>query len=210
MTEYNDKQYRPLSILETGYQNALTVRFYRDMNSNLLNFKSKCSNHKLVQENWSEGCDMESSALTGGNLETEELIKMPYAPRYLPNGYTRLLVQSIHVRTAGTGETTWRLRVIRQFNQDTVENCQVVYSSYLDVADKVILSNTVFDPSHYPEVRTAEWISDSSSLIYSVSIAKSIVRTRRSTINLILTSQNSDDTTQSKLYSLDVTPLVGE
>lgn len=206
MTIANDKQYRPLSIIETGYQNALTVRYYRDMNSNLANFKAKASNHKIVQENWSEGCEMESWVIGTLTFDAdEEFLKMPYAPRYVPDGYSRLLVQSMHVRIAGSGETTWRLRVCRRFNNNMSKNNRFNHFGTLNTHSWV-----VFDPSHYPEVRTAEWTTNSDTVSLSSVIVTSDIRDRRTQLQLFLTSQNSDDTTISKLFSLDVTPLLGE
>lgn len=209
MTTEGLKQYRPISILETGAQNPLTVRYYRDMISNIINFKGHVCNHKVIQENWSEGNEMESwtSALGIGDTPDwdEELIRMVYAPRYVPDGYTRFIVHSMHLRTIGTGSTTWRLYFLKQFNDMRDENLRYGTWGTLNTNQWV-----VYEPTHHPEARKVEWITNSNTMSLSVEIAKQTIRDRRTQMQFVLTSQNDEQHMKSNLYSLDVTPILGE
>ena len=218
MSDENDKQYRPIAITETGYQNSLSVRFFKDMARNVNNFKDKFA-HKLVADNWPIENDMQSentvTAITDEGMDwSYETIRMVYAPRFVPDGYTRLLVQSLHHRTTGAGNTTWRLRVVDRFYNSIIGAGRASFFTKGAMGGPQWITTgsawAEFDTSVYSVLSTASWVSDSGTVSLASNIIDTDFRNRRGEYFMVLTSQNSTITTISRLFNLDVTPRLGD
>jgi hypothetical protein len=210
-----DYQYRAVSNLETKQGQPLTVRFIRDMERNINNYKSRVGCHKLISDMWPADGEMTSFQATSGALPgslqpTQEMVKMLFAPRYVPDGYSHMLVQSNTVRTAGSGTTIWRLRAVTALYRDdnsgysltTYPSPATTYSDANSIAD-IFFDATYFDALDTCTIAT----TNSGSDVRVNEIFECTVRDDLQRVWFILTSQNDDDTTFSRMWNLDVTPL---
>jgi hypothetical protein len=211
MSTSNDKQYRPVSTIETGQGNPLTVRYVRDLADAANNAKAKVFNHKLISAVWPVDAPLHSRVggsnppIDYSSLYVLEQIIVPFAPRYISPGYTKLCVQSIHARLAGTGTTTWRLRAIHKLWGELPDSwglAKTLSSNYWG-STTLAAQGITYTPEY------CEWDSDSSSNIQTCTTFDYEIRDDTNRVWLLLTAENSDADTYSHLYTLDVTPMVG-
>lgn len=111
------RQYRPISSPETATDDALSVRFLRDMADNYNNFCMYVGNHKVI----AQPCVPEWQS---HNATTDERVIVPFTWRNVPDGHTTFLWILKHYRFAGGNDITWRLYCSANFytgplNMDT-------------------------------------------------------------------------------------------
>lgn len=221
MSTLNEKQYRAISYNEVKYNKPLTVRIVRDNATNLNNYKAHVGNHKLISDIWASNSSMNSWMHYYGGVgfmgidPTSELIKQIYAPRYMSPGYSRLLIQSLHQRYAGAGSTTWRLYAVKEFLGSIFHEKSVYYwplhsdggyrITYISSAAQLDIRHDSNDFSGY---QMHSWTTNSGSNVMESGIFNCTTSDASGDICFILTAQNSDYTTLSRLLTLDVTPLV--
>ncbi len=96
---YANTQYRPVTTVETGQNDPLSVRCYADMASALNNYKMLVGAPRRGQvcfPHW------ESEDAT-----TSEHVIAVWGPMYVPDGYSVLRVDACTRRSAGTASVTW-------------------------------------------------------------------------------------------------------
>ncbi len=210
MSTSNDRQYRPVSTLETDATSPYTARYARDLADGVNNYKSKFG-HKLISCIWPNDAPLHSRV--GGSspsydfsgLYIIEQIITPFAPRYVPNGYTKMCIQAMHERIAGTGSTTWRLRAIHKLWGELPDSWGLA---------KIMSSNswtaTTLEAQGIPyTVEYGEWETDSDDPAASYVTFDCSMRDALDRVWFVLTAENEDADTFSRLWSLDVTPMVG-
>ena len=149
----------------------------------IVNAKAFALNHKRWSYCWPAGAKLSTAAGTG------EKVIMVFAPRYLPEGYNLLRVTVGHERFAGTGTTTWRLYATKF----VYHGATTIQSSFL-AAD-------------YDAEDIAETSSDTHAISYTEAL-KAVREGNTGDCYLVLTANNSDGTTRSRLTTLDVTPML--
>ncbi len=208
MSDKNDYQYRAITKLETAQGNPLSLRYIRDMERNINNYRAKVGCHKLISDMWPIDSPMTSftdeSGVFGNVGPTDELVRMIFAPRYVPDGYNYMLVQSNHIRTDGGGTTTWRLHATGSLYVGS--SASFSGSGYTYAAPNTV-SNALFDEDLFKLTQTHEWVTNSGSNVIEIGVFDCSVRDNNNKVWFILTSQNSTDSTFSSLWNLDVTPL---
>lgn len=219
MSTLNEKQYRAVSFNEVRYNKPLTVRFLHDTSRNLNNYKAHVGNHKLISDIWPIDEAINSwmyKYLPGDVSKTDELIKQIYAPRYVSPGYSRMLVQSIHQRYSGSGNTIWRLyaidifygclfseRNLKKWPRHSDGTRRLGHS-----AVRLIQEDIHFDTADFSGYQVHEWTTSSDSSALESNIFNCTVRDPKDDIYFVLTGQNSTADTLSRLLTLDVTPMV--
>lgn len=202
MSTLTEKQYRPIAYRRVGEYAPLTVAIANQAARNINNFKGQVGVDKIISESWSIGCEMTSLPVYP-TWHTAEYIRMPFCPAFVPQGYTRMLVQSVHQRVTGAGSTTWRLYVLNELVgindpvsligvDDFIFPIPYLWMTHIDLVDYDIHS----------------WSSSSDSYALESSIFDCGIRDNNNRVWMVLTSENSDDTTSSRLMTLDVTPLL--
>ena len=173
------QQYRPVSTAEVAVDAPLTVRMIRDFASAIQNYISYVGNHKLI----TQICIPHWASHLG---TTEERVIHCWAPRFVPTGYKYLTLFAGHYRAAGSGTTTWR-----------------IYSTYWFYRGPIAMDTAELIPGY----SVTYWDTDSGT--HAIHKSEHTLRIRKG-FNIfnhfILTAENSDNTTQSKLTTIDVWP----
>jgi hypothetical protein len=228
MSTLNEKQYRAVSYDEVAYNKPLTVRIAQDTARNINNFKAHVGNHKLINDIWpiEEGMNswmhFYNMGGFGGIMPTSELIRQLYPPMYVSPGYTRMLVQSVHQRYVGSGSTTWRLYAVDSFlgslfSERDIHSWPAHSDGGARTAYNWIIAYVLsghgqvdirFDSNDFPGYAMHSWVTSSDSYAMESNVFNCSVRDPDGDIYFILTCQNSDLTTLSRLLTLDVTPMV--
>ena len=222
MSTLNEKQYRPISYNEVAYNKPLTVRIVQDTARNINNYKAHVGNHKIISDIWpiGEGMNSWTQFYASGGYEgitpMSEVIRQVYPPMYVSPGYPRMLIQSVHQRYAGSGSTTWRLYAVDRFFGNLYNKRSVF--SWPDHSDGdsrfgyfIFGSGQIdmrFDTNDFPGYRMHSWVTSSDSYDMEKDVFNCDVRDPSGDIYFIMTCQNSDLTTLSRLITLDVTPMV--
>lgn len=217
MSDRNDYQYRAVTKTESSAENGLSVRFIRDFEKNINNYRAKVGCHKLISDMYPSDSPMTSFRIstdalgTGNSPEaTDEHVKMIYAPRYVPAIYNHMLVQCNGMRTGGTGSTIWRLRAVSKLygSGKAAWYGGSGFDPDDDYSDDNSISDCEFFTSNFDSIETCQWtINQDYNMVFDETFSCTI-RDNTSRVWFILTSQNSDDTTFSALWNLDVTPIV--
>jgi hypothetical protein len=223
MSTLNEKQYRAVSYNEVAYNKPLTVRILQDTAKNLNNYKAHVGNHKLISDIWPIEESINSwmyfydSVGYGDIYPTSELMKQIYPPIYVSPGYSRILVQSVHQRYAGSGSTTWKLYAVDKFYGSLFSSRNIFdWPNHSDGDQRIgylIVGGSGqqdirFDTADFPGYQMHTWTTSSDSYALEKNIFNCTVRDPNGDIYFILTGQNSDSTTLSRLLTLDVTPMV--
>ena len=210
MAADRDSQYRPISTQETGQGNPYTARFSRDLANGVNNYKAHFG-HKLISYIWPSDAPIHSRV--GGSSPpydfsglyvTEQVISI-LAPRYVPDGYTRMVVQAIDERLAGSGTTTWRIRAIHRLWGSLPSRWGLAAVLSSRSWSSAVLE--AFGVSY--TVEYGEWTTSSDSPAAAYTTFDCTVRDRLGRVFFLITAENSDADTYSRLWSLDVTPTVG-
>ena len=107
---YANHQYRPVTTVETGENDPLSVRVYADIASAENNYK-----HLVGAPKRGQPCfpyDESDDASTA-----EHVVKM-LGPIYIPDGYSEMRIDACTRRSAGAASVTWTLYLTSQTYAD--------------------------------------------------------------------------------------------
>jgi hypothetical protein len=183
MAAVYSKQYRPASTRETAALDGLSVRFMRDAETALNNYKAYVGAGKIVSE-WA----IPSTKFLSPGSSTQEQVIAVWAPRRIPDGYTRIFWQICGSRRSGSSSTTWRL-----------------YSSPIQYRGPLVMAASSYLSQGYG-VDDLTISSSSNEIVQSGDLE--IARDVYDDTWLILTAANGDASTQSGLITIDVTPVL--
>jgi hypothetical protein len=179
MTAITDKQYRPVSNIETAVNDGLSVRYCQDMAANINNYHIRVGNYKI----WSDFFFPHQDGPAANDFD--ETVLRYLGKHYIPDGCNKLRIYGSGVRTAGTTEV--------QFRVYSSTNLYVGSSTF----DSTILQNSasvtlVFDDTGNKEIETHALTIDATD--------------SNGYIFLLLTGQNEsgDATTEGDIYSMDI------
>lgn len=174
-------QYQPVSNVDTCVGAPLTVRAVRDIAEALNNGKR----YALVDKVLSHVSPVGTQSADGYD---DERVSLVFAPRFVPRGFTDLRVFGGHKRASGAGETTWRVYSMP--------------SQYQGAG--------IFNVSMLPAgSRNCELTTTSDTYAIGTNLVE-IARSKTDETWLMVTSDNSLDSSYSKLYTLDAWPVWGE
>lgn len=174
-------QYRSITNYETLADDPLSVRVLRDFASNINNYCRYVALFKVL----GNPC---IPAWESHDNTTDERVIAIYAPRHVPQGYNYWTVAYGHYRSAGSGSTTWRLYQSRS----------------LYVADGIMDTDRL--SSGY---QSLSWTTNSAA--HDIPAADRTMEIKRGDKGLcyfVLTAENSDTGTRSKLTTLDAWPCI--
>jgi len=175
------RQYRPISTEETDTDDALSVRFARDMADNLNNYALYVGNHKLLGYICVPEWQSHSST-------TDERVVWSSAGRRIPDGYTHLRWILKHYRFAGSANTTWTL-----------------YCSGWHYEGPHVL-----DTNYLTSDYSSATITTSSAVhMRDTDDSLSVVRGMDDMSFFVLTAENADSSSRAAITSLDLWPAVG-
>ena len=178
MTITYARQYRPVSTSETATNDALSVRFVRDMADAVNNYARHVANFKPISQ-------LFIPSLPSTDSSTIDGVMMIWPPVRIPKQFTTYRAIIGHKSTAmpSGGTTAW----ILYCSQDLYRGPSTYDSSYLSVNSGSATVTT-------------------SSTTYAIANATgSIVRNTGGESFFFLAAQNSLADNRSALYTLDVT-----
>jgi len=185
----NTRQYRPFTNYETYTNNGLQADLY-DQAANLNNFMVYVARFPVINQFCiADSGTAASPGWMSHDSTTDERVIWPSARRLIPDGFTIWCVNACHIRTTGSGSTTWRL-----------------YCTGYPYRGDAILDTTHLSVDY----DSISWTSGASYRI-EVSRALSIIGSSRDggrETYLVLTAQNSDAGTRSMIQTLGVWPNV--
>jgi len=205
-----DRQYRPVTTLETSQGSPYTPRYAVDLAEAINNYKAVQS-HKVISSLWPTN-DLGGDAWLTSESSTpsqdavgEEIVIHAFAPRYIAPGYDKMIVQAIHRLLAGAGETTWRLRALHKaWYSETIYDAGGILDGSLALYNSANLARLGITYV----VEYAEW--ETSTGVFEVALETFDCSTRNADnlVYFLLTAENSTDTTLSQMITLDVTPTI--
>lgn len=177
------EQYRPLTTLETGKDDTMSVRAMRDMAESLNNAKNYAMNHKVRRH---IAIPHLETPLVSGTETTEQIILM-FAPVYVPDGFSLLRWQIGYYRSTGAGEVTFKVYChARQYRGPRAINTSLLSDNY-QYGESICGSDT----HTIPAAISTKLSTDANRMAW-----------------ILVTSTASDATTKAKLTGLEIIPFI--
>jgi len=175
-----NNQYRPISTSETAIDDGVSVRAINHLADSINNYNRWVGRFPLMAVPCFPEWDSPDNT-------TDERVVWVGAYREIPDGFDRLVLSACHYGKAGmpSGTTTWRL-----------------YCSSHDYIGDVIFDVTQISQDY----DSISWVTDVTTYVIEVDRALVIVRGPKDRIYLVLTAENSDNSTRAALKSLSIWP----